>query len=75
MFRLGKKTFFLNGETFGNSFIRNEITYMNLPFIYEKPIIFSILKINSLKFTIYILTIFTYSTLKLHKIGKEIFYN
>ena len=34
---------------------------MIVPFIYKKPIILSLLKIATLKFTMYILTILTYS--------------
>ena len=65
---------FQNSENFGNSFIKNGIIYVNLPLTYESSIILSLLKINTLKLTMYILTILTYS-LKLHNIGKEIFYN
>ena len=42
---------------------------MNLPFIYKKPIILSLLKIFSLKFAEHILAILTYF-LKLYIIGK-----
>ena len=48
----------------GNSFIKNDIihfdVYINLPFIYKNPIISSLLKIITLKFTTYILTILIY---------------
>ena len=47
---------------------------MNLPFIYQNPIILSLLKIVTLKFTMPFLTILT-SFLKLYVIGKWIFYN
>ena len=65
---------FQNSENFGNSFIKNGIIYVNLRLTYESSIILSLLKIATLKLTMYILTILTYS-LKLHIIGKEIFYN
>ena len=45
-----------NSEKFGNGFIKNDIIYMNVPFIYENPIILDLLKIVTIKFTIYILT-------------------
>ena len=47
---------------------------MNLPFIYKNPIILRLLKIVTLKFIMYILTILTYS-LKLCITGKKIFHN
>ena len=46
-----------NNEKFRNGFIKNDIIYVNLPFIYENPIILDLLKIVTIKFTIYILTI------------------
>ena len=46
---------------------------MNLPFIYKNTIILNLLKIVTLKFTMNILTILTYS-LKLYIVGKQIFY-
>ena len=61
--------FFENSEKFGNSFIKNDIVYMSLSFIYKNPIISSLLKIVALKFTMYILTVLLYS-LKLYVIGK-----
>ena len=54
---------------FGNSFMKNGIIYINLPFTCKSLIITSLLKIVALKFTIYILTILTYS-LNLYVIGK-----
>ena len=45
---------------------------MDLSFIYKNPINLSVLKIVTLKFTMYILTILTCS-LKLYIIGKKIF--
>ena len=42
---------------------------MNLPFIYRNPIILSLLKIVTLKFTMNIVTILTYP-LKLYVTGK-----
>ena len=53
-----------NSEKFGSSFIKND-----LPFIYKNPIIKSLLKTVTLKFTMYILTIFRYS-LKPYITGK-----
>ena len=47
---------------------------MNLPFTFKTPIILGLLKMLTVKFTIYSLTILTYS-LKLYVIGKKIFYN
>ena len=37
-FRFGKKHFFQSSEEFGNNFIKYDIFYMNLPFIYKKLI-------------------------------------
>ena len=42
-------------------FIKNGIIFMNLQFIYKNLIILSLLKIVTSKFTMYILTILTYS--------------
>ena len=67
-----KKSFFENSKKVGNNFIENCMIYMNLPFIYKNPIILNLLKIVTLKFTMNILTILTYS-LKLDIIGKQIF--
>ena len=53
-FRSGKKNL-QNSEKFGNSFIKNDIIYMNLLFIYKNPIILNLLNIVALKFTMYIL--------------------
>ena len=36
---------FQNIENFGNSFIKNDIIYVNLPLTYESSIILSLLKI------------------------------
>ena len=43
---------------FGKSFIKNDITYMNLTFVYQNPIILNLLKIVTLKFTMQALNIF-----------------
>ena len=67
-----KKSFFENSKKVGNNFIKNGIIYMNLPFIYKNPTILNLLKIVTLKFTMNILTILTYS-LKRDIIGKQIF--
>ena len=64
--------FFYNSEKFVNSFIWTGIIYTNLPFTYKNPIILSLLKIVTLKFTINILTILTYS-LKLDIVWNQIF--
>ena len=58
---------------YGNSFIKNDIIYMNLLFTYKYPIILRLLKIVTFKFTTYILTILTYS-LKLCDVEKKIFF-
>ena len=49
--------------------VENEIIYINSAFIYKNSIILSLLKIVTLKFTMYILTILTYC-LKLYLIGR-----
>ena len=41
--------------------MKNDIIYMNLPFIYKNLIILNLLKIVTLKFTMKIVTILTYS--------------
>ena len=69
-----EKTFFEISDKFSNSFIKNSIIYINLPFFYKKPIILSLLNIVRLKFTMYNLTILTCS-IKLYVIGKNTFYN
>ena len=43
---------------FGKSFIKNDITYMNLTVVYQNPIILNLLKIVTLKFTMQALNIF-----------------
>ena len=40
--------------------IKDDIIYMNLPFIYINLIILSLLKVVTLKLTMYFLTILTY---------------
>ena len=64
--------FFYNSEKFVNSFIWTGIIYTKIPFTYKNPIILSLLKIVTLKFTINILTILTYS-LKLDIVWNQIF--
>ena len=58
-FRYGKKSFYQNSGKFGYSFIKNDIMFMYLLCIYKKPIILSLFKIDTLNFTMYILTILT----------------
>ena len=53
---LKKKTFFKNIEKFRYNFIKNEIIYMDLTFIYKTPIILSLSKTVALIFTNHILT-------------------
>ena len=50
-----------NSDKFGDSFIKNDIMLMYLLFFYKKLIILSLLKIDTLNFTMYILTILTCS--------------
>ena len=68
-----QKLFFENSEKIVNNFIKDDIIYVNLPFIYKNQIILNLLKIVTLKFIMNILTILTYS-LKLDIIRKQIFY-
>ena len=56
-FRYGKKSFYQNSGKFSYSFIENDIMCMYLLCICKNPITLSLLKINTLNFTIYILTI------------------
>ena len=49
------------GKVIFNKTVTKEILYMNIPFIYKNPIISSLLKVVTLKFTMYILTILKYS--------------
>ena len=63
-----KKTFCQNSDEFGYSFIKNDIMFMYILSIYKKNIILSLFKIDTLNFTMYILTIFT-SPLKICVIG------
>ena len=42
------------------SFIKNDITFMNLIYIYKKPIILSLFKSDTLNFTMFILANLTY---------------
>ena len=54
-----KKTFCQNSDEFGYSFIKNDIMFMYILSIYKKNIILSLFKIDTLNFTMYILTILT----------------
>ena len=44
---------------FVTRFLKNDIMFMHLLCIYKKPIILSLFKIDTLNFTMYILTILT----------------
>ena len=54
-----KKIFCQNSDKFGNSFIKNDVMFMYLLCIYIKPVILGLFKIDTLNFTMYILTILT----------------
>ena len=54
-------TFCQNSGKFGYSFIKNDIMFMYIAYIYIKTIILSLFKIDTLNFTLYILTILTCS--------------
>ena len=56
-----EKTFFQNSGKFGYSFIKNGIMFMYIHYNYKKLIILSLFKIDTLNFTMYILTILTCS--------------
>ena len=60
--QIWKKIFCQNSDKFGHSFTKN------FPCIYKKPIILSLVKIATLNFTMYTLTIVT-STLNINVIG------
>ena len=51
--QMWKKTFYQNSNKFCCSFIKNDIMFMYLPYIYKKPIILSLFKIDALNFTVY----------------------
>ena len=57
--QIWKKTFCQNNDYFRYRFIKNDIMFMHLLCIYKKPIILSLFKIDTLNFTMYILTILT----------------
>ena len=59
-FRHGKKTFCQNSDKFCCSFIQNGIIFRCLLYIYRKPIILSLFKIDILNFTVYILANLTW---------------
>ena len=63
-----KKTFCQNSDEFGYSFIKNDFMFMYILCIYKKPIISSSFKIDTLNFTMHILTILT-CPLKIYAIG------
>ena len=54
-----EKTFCQNSDYFGYRFIKNDIRFMYLLCIYKGSIILSLFKIDTLNFTMYILTILT----------------
>ena len=56
---MSKKTFFQNSDYLGYCFIKNGIMFIYLLCVYKKPIILSLLKIDKLNFTMYVLTILT----------------
>ena len=58
-FRYEKKTFCENSDKFGYSFIKNDIMFMYILCIYKEIITLSLFKIDTLNFTMYILTILT----------------
>ena len=43
--QIWEETFFRNSEKFGNSFIKNDIIYMSLPFLYKTPLFQAYLKL------------------------------
>ena len=59
--QIWKKTFCQNSDKFCCSFITNDIMFMYLLYIYKKPIILSLFKIDTLNFTMYILANLTCS--------------
>ena len=58
--QIWEKTFCQSSDYFGYRFIKNNIMFMHLLCIYKKPIILSLIKIDTLNFTMYILTILTF---------------
>ena len=52
--RIWKKTFCQNSDKFGCSFIKNGIMFMYVLYIYTKPTILSLFKVDTLNFTTYI---------------------
>ena len=63
-----EKTFRQNSDYFPYRFSKYDIMLMHLLRIYKKPIILSLVKIDTLNITIYILTVLTCS-LKTYIIG------
>ena len=55
-----EKTFWQNNDKFGYGFIKNDTMFMYILCIYKKTIILSLLKLDTLNFTMYILTILKY---------------
>ena len=56
--QIWKKTFCRNSDNFGYNFIKNDIRFMYLLCIYKKLIILSLFNVDTLNFTMYILTSF-----------------
>ena len=77
--QIWKKTFCQNSDKFCCSFIKNDIMFMYLLYIYKKPIILSLFKIDTLNFTMYILANLTCplkTYVRLHNlISMNIFFN
>ena len=70
-----EKTFCQSSDYFGYRFIKNNIMFMYLLCIYKKPIILSLIKIDTLNFTMYILTILKTYIIRLHNlISMNIFF-
>ena len=69
-FRFGKKHFLKMVKGLVAVLSKTTLFFMNLPFIHKKSITLSLLKIVTLKFTMYILTVLAYS-LKLYIIEKK----
>ena len=67
-----KKTYFQNSEKFGYSFIKSDIGYIYLFFIYKNLIMLSLLETVTLNFTMYILTIST-GSLKIMSLENRFF--
>ena len=66
--QMWKKIFCQNSDKFEHSFIKNDIMFMYTLCFYKKNIILSLFRIDTLNFTVYILTILT-CPLKIYVIG------